>query len=878
MELKPGAKLGPYEILSRIGAGGMGQVWKARDSRLDRVVAIKTAHAKFSERFEREARAVAALNHPHICTLYDIGPDYLVMEYVEGAEIRGPLPLDQALKYAIQLASALEAAHKKLITHRDLKPANILIAKSGVKVLDFGLAKTEQTKVTPASDEAETLTRALTQEGSIVGTLQYMAPEQLQAKPTDVRADIFSFGCVLYEIVTGKRAFDANNTASVIAAILERPAPTIEGVAPELLDWILQRCMAKDPDDRWQTARDLRAALENVGQTSITPAQVSSQPGKTNKAWMAAAAVFAVAAGALAYLHFREKLAPAPDPLQFRIHLPDKVSFTPTGAFTLSPNGRRIAFSAFGPDGPGVWIQDMDSDIARALPDAATGATAPPFFWSPDSRYVVFSGIRNKLRKADVERGGTDDICEKPGPPVGGDWNRDGVIIFGSTTTGLWRVPAGGGTAVPLTTPDVTRQEFQHELPVFLADGDHFLYFANSRDPAQSGEYVGSLSAPPNQKSKRIVVAQFAASLVRPDRNRLLYMHNQDLMVREFDPGSLELRGEPMILPVRVGATYQTPYLSVTKDLLVYRNSSGSRLSQFTWEDPQTGKLLGTVGEPGPIADLRISPDGSRVAYRRDSLDSKESDIWVLDLARGSSTRLTFGQSSFTSPVWSPDGNEIAFAEFRDGIFRILRKRANGAGDAQLMLQSSDSVSPADWSPNGNFLLYSVKHGQLSDLWILPPGKGAQPFAFANTPFDESDGRFSPDGNWIAYQSNETGQYQIYVRGFSGTPGAAGSGKWMISSAGGRLPQWRSDGKEILWIQGGGVELSAITVDVVTSNGFNAGLPRHRDAIPAAATAGTFSPDFKKDLLVIPESQADAQKGSQFFSVMVNWTSALKKQ
>jgi serine/threonine protein kinase len=397
MEIQPGAKLGPYEILSSIGAGGMGHVWKARDTRLDRIVAVKTSAAKFSERFETEAHAVAALNHPNICTLYDVGPDYLVMEYAEGAEIKGPMPFDQALTYAIQLASALEAAHRKGITHRDLKPANILVTKSGIKVLDFGLAKFEQSKAAVAADEA--LTRAaLTQEGSIIGTLQYMAPEQLQGKPAHTQADIFSFGCVLYEMLTGKRAFDGANSASVIAAILERQAPSVGQVAPAALDRLLKKCLAKDPDERWQTAHDLKDELTWIaGGGTEVPGQAEARP----TFWIGATAVAMLIAAGLAFLYFRPKPPIETPVIRSSIETPEITALRPTPP-ALSPDGRKLVFSAISADGKvQLWTRSLDALTAQPLA-GTDGGQAP--FWSPDSKSIGFFAD-GKLMRIDAAGG-----------------------------------------------------------------------------------------------------------------------------------------------------------------------------------------------------------------------------------------------------------------------------------------------------------------------------------------------------------------------------------------------------------------------------------------------------------------------------------------
>ena len=494
MELKPGAKLGPYEILSPIGAGGMGQVWKARDTRLGRTVAIKVSAAKFSERFAQEARAIAALNHTNICTLYDVGPDYLVMEYVEGQEIKGPLPLDQALALAIQLAGALEAAHRKGITHRDLKPANILTTKSGVKVLDFGLAKVAQTKEAAANDE--TVTRALTQEGSIVGTLQYMAPEQLQGTETDVRADIFSFGCVLYEMLTGKRAFDGANAASVIAAVMEREAPSVGGVAPASLDWALRRCLAKDPDERWQSAGDLKAELLWIaGGGTEVPRQAEART--TWFPWIAAA-LLGLAAVSVTVVHLREKPAELPA-VRFELVPPPKASFSmfDDGESALvSPDGRRIVFSVAGADGKSqLWVRSLDASAAQPLAGTDGGI---PAFWSPDSRTIAF-GADGKLKKIEASGGPALTLADAPALR-GGSWNNQGVIVYSpnsmaadSTTVALMRISSAGGTPSPATK--FSEGEVRHHYPWFLPDGRHFLFEACASRGDHATVRLGSLDS-----------------------------------------------------------------------------------------------------------------------------------------------------------------------------------------------------------------------------------------------------------------------------------------------------------------------------------------------------------------------------------------------
>jgi serine/threonine protein kinase len=536
MELKPGAKLGPYEILSRIGAGGMGEVWKARDTRLDRVVAIKTSAARFGERFEREARAVAALNHPHICTLYDVGPDYLVMEFVEGTEIKGPLPLDRALALAIHLAGALEAAHRKGITHRDLKPANILVTKTGIKVLDFGLAKFAQADVEESS-ETVSIAKGLTQEGAIVGTLQYMAPEQLQGKPTDARADIFSFGCVLHEMLTGKRAFDGSNTVSVIAAIMERPAPPIGDVAPASLDWALRRCLAKNPDERWQSASDLRAVLERVagGESEIPGTAVRP----LHKAWMIAAAMFAFVTAGLAFIHFRET-PPQKDVVNLSITLPPESSL---GYLAVSPDGRFIVATGLG--GPTLYLRSLDSPEFRPVP-GTEGARVP--FWSPDSRQIGFFADA-KLKITAITGGPATVLCDQTGLGLGGTWNRDGVILFSSGVLAagpygegfLRRVNASGGACTAVAPGGQgASDDNTGAVPEFLPDGNHFLY-------ASSGAvYAASIDG--SMKRRKILNDNSSALYAPPvsghGSGQLLFLRAASLMTQPFDAETLMTTGE----------------------------------------------------------------------------------------------------------------------------------------------------------------------------------------------------------------------------------------------------------------------------------------------------------------------------------------------
>ena len=580
-----GQKLGPYETLEAIGAGGMGEVWKARDTRLDRIVAIKISKQQFSERFEREARAVAALNHPHICQLYDVGPDYLVMEFVDGTPLKGPMPIDKAVEYAGQILEALDAAHRKGITHRDLKPANILVTKQGIKLLDFGLAK----QTAPLKEDGATLTQALTSQGEIVGTLQYMAPEQLQGKETDARSDLFSFGCVLYEMLTGKRAFEGGSAASVIAAILEREPAPLTAAPP--LDRVVRRALAEDPDQRFQTARDLKAALTWALEQPPPAAGV-----KTGRRWWWIAAAALVAIGALdgwSIAHFRQ---PPADERVFRLQIdpPEGGRFVFgnfVGGIALSPDGRTAAFVATANGKTGLWVRPLDGTTARLIP-GTQGAAYP--FWSPDSKSVGFLGA-GKLQRVDLAGGAPLTICSTT-PARGGAWSSDGQIIFGTSASGLFQVPASGGTPAPLTTLDASRGERAHRWPQMLPGG-RFLYEVQSDKPEYKGVYAASLAKP----GERVwLLATDTSAVYAPGaggKGYLLWLRGTTLFAQEFEPGPLKLGGEPHPTadPVAKIAILGEAHVAASANgVLLY---SGSNLSsQLTWLD-RAGRPLGVVGD-----------------------------------------------------------------------------------------------------------------------------------------------------------------------------------------------------------------------------------------------------------------------------------------
>jgi eukaryotic-like serine/threonine-protein kinase len=695
MPLAAGERLGPYEILALIGAGGMGEVYRARDTRLDRVVAVKVAKEKFSERFEREARAVAALNHPHICQLYDVGPNYLVMEYVEGAALKGPLPLDRALEYAAQICDALDAAHAKGITHRDLKPANILLTKSaGVKLLDFGLAK--QSRDRQGADE-ETLTMALTGEGQIVGTLYYMSPEQLQGKDAGPTSDIFSFGLVLYEMLTGKRAFDGKSSASVIAAILERPAPSVASVAPAALDRVLSRCLEKDPERRWQSARDLKAVLEEIGSAPALAAGKGRPAAPLMVAW-AITALLAIGLGLLAYRHATEE---APRMLKVSLLPPTKATWGDPGTRpAVSPDGKSVAFTAETDGKSQVWLRDLDSLAARPLPGTENGSFP---FWSPDSRWIAFND-GEKLKKVEVTGGPALDLCDTFGFFSGGSWGKD-YIVFG-TGTRIMRIPPSGGEPTPVAAIAQGREALLMN-PWFLPDGRHFLYGSLAVNAQPAAVYAGDVESKDPLKNRREVLAGTAGAWY--SQGYLLFLRDRTLMAQRFDPGSFETRGDASPVAEQVDSLFGGLLASfgVSQNGVLAYTSGAAGNAQLTWYN-RSGKPVGTVGTPGFVLSAAISPDGSTIAFDRIAQNGAQNgaDVWLLDLARGSESRFTFGPRFNAYPLWSPDGSHIAYYSVREGNGLVYLKARDGTGEERAT-HSLDSALPwitratANTSSNG---------------------------------------------------------------------------------------------------------------------------------------------------------------------------------
>jgi eukaryotic-like serine/threonine-protein kinase len=725
--LTPGERLGPYEIVALIDAGGMGEVYKARDTRLNRTVAIKVlpSHDRGDpdrrRRFEREARSIAALAHPHICVLHDVGQygdiDFLVMEYLDGETLArrllgGPLPIDQVLRYAIEIADALDKAHRQGVIHRDLKPGNIMLTKSGVKLLDFGLAKLRPPVVAGAL-ATPTATDSLTAEGSIFGTLPYMAPEQLDGHDADARTDIFAFGAIVHEMATGQRAFQAEGSAKLIGAILkDTPAPisTMQPLTPPLLDRVVATCLAKDPDDRWQTARDLtresKWVQETASQTRVT--ERADTPGHRRQGpigW--AIAITGLAVGAVVIASVFAGRTPVPIPAtRFSVPAPENTTFPFSGGsqVAVSPDGRVLAFIAAKRDEPPtLWVRSLDSTEARQLP-GTEGDDQP--FWSADGRFIVLRSGPGKLKRIPLSGGPAQMISDVPWY-AGGTSNRDGTIIF-SGLDGLYRISASGGQPTRITTVDESQQETRHDYPQFLPDGRRFLYLVISERREHAGIYCGSLDSPEKQR----VLAELSRAAYS-ELGYLLFMRGKELLAQRFDERSLEVTGDPVSIAERVGFLPGTgsANFSISETGVLAYGSAGSNpnIAQLVWVD-RTGKELNAVGAPGPYSDFALSPDERQVAVARRDPETGTNDIWLLEIARGTMSRLTFDPSNDWTPLWTRDGTRVVFSSNRTGKFGLYQKAAQGESADQLLLRptlvKSHALRPEAWSPDGRALIY----------------------------------------------------------------------------------------------------------------------------------------------------------------------------
>jgi serine/threonine protein kinase/Tol biopolymer transport system component len=900
MALSPGVRLGPYEILDPIGAGGMGEVYRARDTRLDRTVAVKILPAHLSsdpirkQRFEREAKTISSLNHPHICVLHDVGQqdgiDYLVMECVEGETLgkrleKGPLPLDQVLKVGMQIADALGKAHRSGVVHRDLKPGNIMLTPTGAKLLDFGLAKPTAPLSSAATLTAATRSSPVTEQGTIVGTFQYMSPEQIEGKELDGRSDIFSFGAVLYEILTGQRAFQGKSQLSVASAILEKepePISSVKPMTPPALDHAIRRSLAKEVEKRWQSAADLAGELqwiaEGGSQPSASAGLVSRRKARERLAW-SVAAVLAIALAAGAFLHLREKPPALTSPVRFQIPAPGNTTLGPL--INLSPDGRKLAFVTEGrtPETGRLWVHFLESGESHDL--TAENLEGSPF-WSPDSRFIGYA-FEKKLKKIEAIGGTPQTVADLPGIWGGGAWNQDDAIVFGSPI-GLFSVPASGGVPVQITAVDLARREIFHYGPSFLPGGRHFVYARYSTDREKSGIYLGSVDAKPEQQSSKFLVASnwgpVYAPPVDPSTGYLLFMREGTLMAQPFDNHRLEFKGQATPLAEQVADTIGGTggvgaFSASANDVLVYLRGGATSNRQLTWFDRQ-GKVLGTAGEPGDYhEELALSPDGTRVAFSKRG--GQASNIWLLDLSRDTPTRFTFGSTLDYDPVWSPDGRRIIFSSGSD----LYQKPASGVKDGELLLKSSGAPHAESWSRDGRFLLYDLFDPKTKyDIWVLPLEGEKKPVPFLVTQFNEGDARFSPDGHWVAYDSDESGNLEIYVRSFamnSAETAVEAGGKWRISNGYGIEPRWRGDGRELYYRSQDG---QVMAVEIATNPEFRPGKPQPLGFAVGTGVASEYMWDSTADgrrFLVAAPKTAPKNNRPEQFTVILNWQAALKK-
>ena len=868
----------------------MGEVYRARDARLGRDVAIKvlpqhlSSNPELKERFEREARAISSLNHPRICTLYDVGHqdgvDFLVMEFLEGETLadrlkKGPLPMKESLKIAMDVCEALQAAHRSGIIHRDLKPGNIMLAKNGAKLMDFGLAKAMASGVAgsaPLLSAAMTMTvneaspiSPLTSAGAIVGTIQYMSPEQIEGKNADARSDLFALGAVLYEMTTGKRPFDGKSQISVASAILDRdpePISSIQALIPPPFEHVVTACLAKNPDDRIQTAHDVRLQLKWIaesGTQAMTPRD-ERRSRSENLAWLIAGmlALMLVILG----LWWRGSRPPeqttsyyAPLPFAAR-------------DVAVAPNGHTVAVVGYRESERKnfLWIYEPGSKEATSLANTE-GANYP--FWSSDGRSLGFFAD-GKLKKLDISGGAVQTLCDAPNGR-GGSWNKDGVILFtptGLLGTGLSRISASGGTPTQVTTPDQSQGQDSHRWPVFLPDGIHYLFSAVNLSGRKEfySIFAGSLNSTHTQF---ITSARANAEYAAP--GYLLFYRDNTLYAQPFDAKKLSLTGEPT--PIANDVQYfpriaKATFASTANGLLVAQKSGGTGVSQLLWFD-RKGEQLGTAlkGTAGIYGNLFLSPNGKWVGTDTTDPSSQNTDLWTYDLENGSAKRLTFDPAMDTVPIWSPDSRQLVFASNRDMKFVLYIKDANGAQSEKAIIEEGPDRYPDDWSRDGKYILYE----QGSDLWFvtLPEQKSAQ---FLKAVATVKNGRFSPDGRWAAYASNESGRWEIYVTSF---PEA--HGKWQVSNGGGDQPKWRGDGKELFYISPEGKIMS---VSVNTGTNFDAGTPvvlfqaNPREMI---ATSEHVTYDVTKDgqKFLINTQMKEGQMMPM--SIVLNWAAMLHK-
>jgi Tol biopolymer transport system component len=888
--LSSGCRLGPFEIVDSLGAGGMGEVYRARDTRLDRPVALKVlapdlaSDVRSRERFEREARLISMLTHPHVCTLYDVGVapidgrelQFLVMELLEGETLaarlrRGPLRTAQCLNIAAPILDALAAAHALGIVHRDLKPANVVLTKSGVKLLDFGLARLRSRSSLGGHTASDSTNEPLTAEGSFVGTLAYMSPEQLRGEEADARSDLFAFGAVLYEMITGVRAFAADSQAELIAAILEHEPPRLtirQPLAPPALERLVTACLAKDPDQRWQTARDLLRELTWLRENDAAPESAPRRElRRTTRGMWRWVTAFAIAVLALIAFNLPRRPIAAPgSTVSFLVYPPEGTRFPRgTAEMAVSPDGSRLAFVALSADGTRhLWLRRFDS-VATRMFDGTEGSAFP--FWSPDGRSIGFFA-HGRLKRIAEAGGSLQVICESDGWAGGGTWNRNGNILFSTLNGPIWRVADTGGEATPATTLDASRKERVHAWPIFLPDGRRFLYLAPGKDRERTSIYQASLDS---NETHRVRAAESRFDLDGP---HLLLLNNSSLLAQTFDIDRGQVIGEPITVadqiamdsPLRSGGAF-----AVGAGALAYRNASPD--SHLVWFD-RSGTRIGAFPTPADYQHPWLSPDETRIAVEKTDVTTGRHTIWILEPSRGTTSRLLSDEAGAHLPVWSPDGNHLVFASNRLGGVDMYTIRADGAGNDELVLSSTEKFGllPTDWSSDGRLLLYhSLRHGQW-DLWVIPASRAAKAEPFLETPANERQGQFSPDVRWVAYTSDESGTAEVYVRRFPG-----GDGKWRVSTHGGAQARWRRDGKELFYLAPDGnlmaadVRQSALTFETSPPRAlFNTGITA---SFVDRRNQYVVTRDGRRFLVNISAED----ENSAPITVVLNWETALRK-
>ena len=899
MAISPGTRLGTYEIIAPLGAGGMGEVYRARDAQLSRDVAIKVLPAAYSEdtdrmrRFEQEAQAAGALNHPNILVVHHVGTHdgapYLVSELLEGETLRdrlqgGALPQRKAIDYGLQMAHGLAAAHEKGIAHRDLKPENIFITKDGrVKILDFGLAKLTGLGNADQSQTEIPTRRVHTDPGLVMGTVGYMSPEQLCGKPADHRSDIFSFGAILYEMLSGKHAFRGESTAETMSAILrEDPRELSENrkTINPALERVVQHCLEKNPEERFHSARDLAFAIQALSGSAALSGQMSAMAAQLERPklgryfpWVVAGISALTSIILLPFAISSFKHAPArANVIRSAILPPENASFLALNLFAVSPDGQRLAFVARDAKGQNMlWMRPLDAPTAQPLAGTDGISTGSPPFWSADSRLIAFFA-GGKLKTIDGSGGPPQTVCDAPNAR-GGSWNRDGVIVFAPNPGGpIHRVSAAGGASNPVTKLDESQRQSTHRWPYFLPDGHHFIYRVGGTGATAQNEnngiYLGSLES---QEQRLILRADTSAAYAS---GYLLFGREGTLMVQPFDEKSFQLTGDafPVAEHLQFDVVITRAIFSVSENgVLIFQSSAAGGDSRLIWFD-RSGKQTGQLGQPGLYFQPQFSPDGQKLAVASFDIRAGSADIWLYELARNVPTRFTFDPASEVAPIWSPDGSTIIFSSNRKGPYDIYQKASTGAGSEEVLLESDETKTVNSWSADRRFIVYTsadAKANTKEDLWILPLFAEHKPFPFLRTQFNESFAQFSADGHWIAYVSDESGSNQVYIAPFPG-PG----GKWQASSVGGTEPRWRGDGKELFYLAPDN-KLMAVGVNVSAESSLTVSNAQPLFEVHTASTPGTHYDVTRDGKRFLVDSSGEGSSAP--ISLVVNWTSDLKR-